>query len=162
MGEAPARLFPGSESHHSPQSLPFLITIPSKPGKCQLEPLTKDSSFPPAMATADSRAPVVEKVQQLPQAPCKRIRGKPGRRTDIDSDSTRVFGYSSHLPHSQASRQASVLPTVTQRRAHWVPVPARLNLPPPSSLHLYPVAGTVQGSGPVPGPRVHSQDSSGP
>lgn len=87
-GEAPARLFPGSESHHSPQSLPFLITIPPKPGKCQLEPLTKDSSFPPAMATADSRAPVVEKVQQLPQAPCKRIRVKPGHRTDLDSDST--------------------------------------------------------------------------
>lgn len=31
--------------------------------------LTKESSFPLAMATADSRAPVVEKVQQLPQPP---------------------------------------------------------------------------------------------
>lgn len=31
--------------------------------------LTKDSSFPVLMAMADSRAPVVEKVQQLPQPP---------------------------------------------------------------------------------------------
>lgn len=32
-------------------------------------PLTRDSSFPVAMAIADSKQPVVEKVQQLPQGP---------------------------------------------------------------------------------------------
>ena len=31
--------------------------------------LTKESNFPLLMAMADSRAPVVEKVQQLPQLP---------------------------------------------------------------------------------------------
>lgn len=31
--------------------------------------LTRKGNFPVAMATADSRAPVVEKVQQLPQPP---------------------------------------------------------------------------------------------
>lgn len=33
---------------------------------------TRESSFPVAMAIADSKQPVVEKVQQLPQAPCMR------------------------------------------------------------------------------------------
>lgn len=32
-------------------------------------PLTRESSFPVAMAIADSKQPVVEKVQQLPQGP---------------------------------------------------------------------------------------------
>lgn len=32
--------------------------------------LTRESSFPVAIAIADSRHPVVEKVQQLPQGPC--------------------------------------------------------------------------------------------
>lgn len=39
----------------------------TQPRRGQL--LTKDSIFPVLMAIADSRAPVVEKVQQLPQPP---------------------------------------------------------------------------------------------
>lgn len=38
--------------------------------------LTKESIFPVLMAIADSRAPVVEKVQQLPQPPWRGRRGR--------------------------------------------------------------------------------------
>lgn len=41
---------------------------PSVPRKGKL--LTRERSFPVAIAMADSKQPVVEKVQQLPQAPC--------------------------------------------------------------------------------------------
>lgn len=34
--------------------------------------LTRERSFPVAIAIADSKHPVVEKVQQLPQGPCIR------------------------------------------------------------------------------------------
>jgi len=37
--------------------------------------LTRERSFPVAIAMADSKHPVVEKVQQLPQGPCVRNRG---------------------------------------------------------------------------------------
>lgn len=45
--------------------------------------LTKDNSFPLWMAMADSRAPVVEKVQQLPQPPW---RGRGGGQSRVPQD----------------------------------------------------------------------------
>lgn len=49
----------------------LIYTLPKsfKKSGVQMNSLTKFSSFPVFMAMADSKQPVVEKVQQLPQEP---------------------------------------------------------------------------------------------
>lgn len=70
---------------HIPRDTELLASCSCRALPAAGTPLTRESSFPVAIAIADSRHPVVEKVQQLPQGPCVRNRGETGLQCSAGS-----------------------------------------------------------------------------
>lgn len=106
------------------QSTPSPAAPPPVPREGPLSP-TRESSFPVAMAMADSRHPVVEKVQQLPHGPCVR------NRTGVEPRST----------EPRSARPVPITHLVLHRR-HEIPL-----LPPVHGLGARPIASQEVPSG---------------
>lgn len=75
----------GDSDGHIPRDTELLASCSCRALPTAGTPLTRESSFPVAIAIADSRHPVVEKVQQLPQGPCVRNRGETGLQCSAGS-----------------------------------------------------------------------------
>lgn len=73
---------------HIPRDTELLASCSCRALPAAGTPLTRESSFPVAIAIADSRHPVVEKVQQLPQGPCVRNRGETGLQCSTGSSAS--------------------------------------------------------------------------